>query len=206
MPTTEPGAHRARLGFVDAVEASFVFLERDFGMRRVRAEPTFVRYDGERRFVNVFHGRGSYELGVEIGHWMELDGDQIEERFGLRQVVEMARDPGTVGFQAFTASDAGAVARFVPRLAGWTREFAGPVIAADDDTAFDRMRSQVARESDLYLAEIARRRAELAWRRNDFDAVVLAYRQILDELTLAELKPSELARLHYAERRLDEFG
>ncbi len=207
MPTTEPGPHRAGLGFVEVVEAAFEFLERDFGLRLVRAEPTFVRYEGDLRFVNVFHGRASYELGVEIGHWVELDGERVEERFGLRHAVILSRDPEEVGFRAFTASDSATVARFVPQLAEWAREFIGPVIVASDDAVFDRMRGQATRESQLYQQEgraaILRRQAEAAWQDHDFDRVVLAYRELLDELPLVQLKRSELGRLHYAEGKLD---
>lgn len=208
MPTTEPGPHRDGLGFAAVVEAAFGFLERDFGLRLVRAEATFVRYEGERRFVNVFHGRASYELGVEIGRWVDVDGEVVEERFALAYAVALSRDPETVGFRAFTATDAAAVARFVPQLGEWTLEFVGPVIVADDDTAFERMSAQAARESQLYQQEgraaILRRRVEAAWREHDFGRVVLAYREILDELPLVQLQRSELGRLHYAEGKLDE--
>lgn len=208
MPTTEPGEERAELGFVAAVQGSFGFLESDYRLRLVRAEPTFVRYEGERRFVNVFHGRASYELGVEIGRWVEVDDGFVEQRFALGYAVALGRDLEAVGFRAFTATDAGAVARFVPQLAEWTREFVGPVIVADDDAAFERMSAGSARDSQTYLQEgrasQLRKRAETAWHDKDFDRVVLAYREIVDELPLVQLQRSELGRLHYAEGKLDE--
>lgn len=208
IATTEPGPHRAGLRFVEAVKGSFEFLERDFELRLVQSEPTFVRYEGDRRFVNVFHGRASYELGVEIGRWVQVDGKVVEQKFALAYAVALSSDPTAVGFRAFTASDAGAVARFEPQLAEWTREFVGPILVADDDTAFERMGAQADQESQLYQqaarAAILRRRAEAAWREHEFGGVVLAYREVLDELPLVQPKRSELARLRYAERKLDE--
>ncbi len=49
-----------------------------------------------------------------------------------------------------------------------------------------------------------RERAESAWHDEDFGRVVLAYREILDELPLVQLRRSELGRMHYAEGKLDE--
>lgn len=68
----EPGTDRSKLGFKEAVSANFKFL-RKFGFHRARAEATFIRYETVRfltkkkLFVNVYHGRGSYEMGVQIG-------------------------------------------------------------------------------------------------------------------------------------------
>ncbi len=149
VPTTEPGPEHAALGFVAAVQGSFGFLENDYGFRLVRAEPTFVRYEGERRFVNVFHGRSSYELGVEIGRWVEVDGEVAEQRFGLGYVVALSREPDSVGFRAFTATDADTVARFVLQLAEWTRDFGASALAGGD-AAFERMSARIgSRFADL---------------------------------------------------------
>lgn len=206
MPTTEPGPHRGGLGFASAVERAFEFLEHDFELQLVRAESTLVRFEGDRRFVNIFHGRASYELGVEVGRWVEVAGEVVEQRFALGYAVELSRDPESVGLRSFTATDQAAVAKVVARLAELTREFIGPVIVAEDDRAFDRMNALAVRESQLYQqngrAAILRKRADSAWHERDLARVVLAYREILDELPLVELRRSELGRLHYAEDHL----
>lgn len=80
MPTTEPGSGRSELGFVQAVRSSFAFLEK-VGLQVVREESTLVRFESCNRFVNVFHGRGSYELGVDFGRWVEVGGERVEQRF-----------------------------------------------------------------------------------------------------------------------------
>lgn len=62
------GPERARLGFPDEVERVFHFLEQDYGFERGERQSTFVQYLGPGGvFVNVYHGRASYEVGVEIG-------------------------------------------------------------------------------------------------------------------------------------------
>ena len=72
MLNKEPGPERAQFGFKDAVLSSFKFLG-DFGLRRVEEKLTLVRYESSEVLLNVYHGRASYELGVEIGRLKEPD-------------------------------------------------------------------------------------------------------------------------------------
>jgi hypothetical protein len=57
---------RGHLGFPQAVRDAFRFLQT-FGFKEVGADDTIVRYATERVFLNIYHGRSSYELGIEIG-------------------------------------------------------------------------------------------------------------------------------------------
>ena len=70
MLNKEPSPERAKLGFREAVLSSFKFLN-DVGFRPVEQEMTLVRYESPEVFVNVYHGRASFELGVEIGRLKE---------------------------------------------------------------------------------------------------------------------------------------
>lgn len=74
MGRFEPGPGRERLGFEAAVVENFAFL-KEAGFECVRRECTFVRYESKRVFVNVYHGRGSFELGVEGNrrYWHEFN-------------------------------------------------------------------------------------------------------------------------------------
>lgn len=60
--------------------SSFDFL-RAYGLKPVEEDVTFVRYESDAMFVNVYHGRGSFEIGVEIGR---LDRP---EKYGLDYIV-----------------------------------------------------------------------------------------------------------------------
>src|SRR5690348_10203982 len=66
MLKIEPNPEREQLGFRDAVLSSFKFLA-EFRLRPVEKKMTFVRYQSRHVFVNVYHGRASYELGIQIG-------------------------------------------------------------------------------------------------------------------------------------------
>ena len=171
MPRTAPGLDRWRLGFAEAVEANFGFLVRDFGFRLVDAQPTFVRYESERAFVNVFHGRASFELGVEIGRWVELDGELVEKKYTLDDVIALDHDLSAVGYRSYATSDKEPLGRFVAQLADWTQRFGSRVLKGDPAT-FDSLRAQRVRMSRTLLegwrAERLRAAADDAWHRKDW--------------------------------------
>lgn len=206
FPTTTPGPDRARLGFADAVEHSFDFLVREFGFRMVDRESTFVRYESERVFVNVFRARGSFELGVEIGRWIDVNGEVNEQRFSVGDFIALGHDLSAVGYRAFATTEKEPLGRFVAQLAEWTRDFARPALEGDDAT-FDAASVQNARRSqellDGWRANRLRAAADDAWHGKDWGRVVDAYGEIVSELRTVELKPSELGRFRYAQDRLD---
>jgi hypothetical protein len=207
MPTTAPGDDRWRLGFAEAVETSFGFLARELGFRVVVAQSTFVRYESEQVFVNVFHGRGSYELGVEVGRWVELDGDVVEEKFSVGDVIALDHDGAAVGYRSYATTEKEPLGRFVAQLADWTQRFASRVLEGDDAT-FDHLRAQGARRSEEMMegSKTTRLRAtaDEAWHKQDWGRVVDAYGEMVSDLRSVELKRSEIRRLRYAQERLDQ--
>src|SRR5215467_14672952 len=73
----QPEEGRANLGFPAAVMSAFAFLTKDFSFRCVKRDVTFVRFESDAVFVNIYHGRASYELNVEIGE--SVIGKQLPE-------------------------------------------------------------------------------------------------------------------------------
>jgi hypothetical protein len=204
MHGTQPGSERWRLGFTSAVSQEFGFLLK-LGFRLVELRDTFARYETARRSVRVFHGRASYELGVEVGRWIKVNGVSYEQAFPLRDIIGLQRDPADLGYGGTSATTADLVRRFLNQLAGWTREFTLPLLT-DGDEIFDTLSvSNAARgaaERDVQRASRLRARAQEAWRRRDHVAVVNAYSEIDTELPTVRLSPSERRRLEYAIRAL----
>lgn len=56
---------RSLLHFPEEVKHRFAYLE-GLGFRDVRTEPTFVRYESPATAINIYQGRQSYEIGLEI--------------------------------------------------------------------------------------------------------------------------------------------
>lgn len=206
-PTTVTGPERGQLGFATVASEEFSFL-LDLGFQLRQVSDTLARYESEGRLVRVFHGRGSYELGVDIGRWIEVDGVSREQAFPLRDVVALRAALTDAGFGGTSATTAESVRKFLQQLAGWTREFALPLLH-DGDDFFDQLsrNNAVRAEADQndVRASLLRARADDAWQRQDFATVANSYSEIKNELSTASLKASEQGRLKYALKALGEI-
>jgi hypothetical protein len=175
MPKISPSSDRSLLGFAQAVEANFGFLVSKLEFRLVDVQATFVRYESERTFVNVFHGRGSYELGVEIGHWIEVDGGLVEDKFTLGDIIALDHDLSEVGYRSYATTDKELLVRFVAQLADWTQQY-GLRFLKGDPAAFDSLRAQRTRWSQAMLegwrVKRLRAAADDAWHRKDWGRVI----------------------------------
>lgn len=200
---------RMQLGFAQVVESNFDFLVKQFGYRIVYSQPTFVRYETKRTFVNIYHGRSSYELGVEIGYWIKVRGKVAERKFMLGEVVALDHDPIAVGYRDYSARDKESVARFIKQLADWTQQFGSKALNGDPAT-LDALKAQSARQSqalmDGWKASKLRKAANEAWHRKDWARLIDIYAELETEVKTIELKQSERARLSYARRKLKEMN
>lgn len=197
MFTTEPGPDRSRLAFKEVVLFSFEFL-RSYGLKPVEEEVTFVRYESETVFVNVYHGRASFELGVEVGRLSEPS-----EKFSIYDIVAWAGTEQAEGFgqhTMFQVSSREGVQKFVPRLAGLFKKYAVELLRGEPD-AYDsvgKVRAHRAREfeKEMRLKGI-RTEAEAAWHAKDYTRVVELYDSVREDLTKVEAK-----KLAYAEKQV----
>lgn len=200
LPKTQPAPDRHQLGFAVEVVHEFEFLAK-LGFKLVERSDTLACFETSRRLVRVFHGRGSYELGVEIGRWVEVNGARREQVFPLRDVVSLQSDPSEAICGGTTATTPEQVRKFLRQLSEWTKRFAFPLLT-DGDELFDELGAcNAARgvaQRDTQRAALLRARADEAWQRRDFDLVVAAYTEIDLELSTIELKPSERGRMQYA--------
>jgi hypothetical protein len=162
---------------------------------------TFVRFESPTVAVNVYHGRASYELGVE----MELMNDPIaktEPPLTLRDIVEFngaERQTGYTRVVTFSANDPDLVRKFVNKLADLVKIYAEPELKGDR-FAFDQLRifrSRRAAEDDREERN-SRIRSEVdkAWQRKDYSSVINLLEKIEMHLTPAEAKKLEYARKH----------
>ena len=79
---------RSRLEFVRSVQSVFRFLERDYGFQFETArQPSYVRYRGGSRVVAVSHGRGDYQIDVEVGVVVRRDGTEHDSLVSLFLLV-----------------------------------------------------------------------------------------------------------------------
>lgn len=202
MEMSAAGPPRAQFEFASLAKAEFSFLSADFGLQLVEEGETRVRYESRRRFVNVYHARGSYQVGVEVGRWVEVDGELREGLFPLVHLLAVDAGEGELD-RIRTAIDRDQLARELHRLAALLKARAKPLLTNGDDL-FDRMSELNSALSNTYLEGIRasrlRARADEAWRQKDLETMALAYSEIERDLTTVSLRGSERARLEYAKK------
>ena len=187
------GPDRWRLRFAESVVREFAFLESEFGFRRTKEETTFVRYESDQVFLNVFHGRGSYEIGIELGEladpgWL----------FGLSTLIA-ALAPKYEGRTEFQASNPQAVENCVAKAARILRANCGAALAGDGE-ALQRVRQRgrtEAKKATLraqFGPTIAR--ADEAWNSKDLERAKVLY-----ENAESALDETRSRRLRYLLRK-----
>ena len=192
-------ADRARLGFVQVVLSSFSFLVNDHNFRVMKTEPTFVRYESADVFVNIYHGRASFELGFEMGRLN--DGSGMEEQpYSLDMIIELMGAKEETGYTFLQASTPTRVKELVPKLAKLVKTYAAPLFTGDPHTFEQLMQTRLQMSNQLYddmrLRDV-RRKADKAWQARDYVALVDLYESILEHLT-----PAEIKKLQYVKKRL----
>lgn len=192
-PRTVPGRERTSLGFRREALDAFGFLTTSYGLRCAKALGTYVRYESDHVFVNVFHGRSSYEVNVEVGR---RTGAGVERPFYLAEIVELCDGPA--GYRPPQATSIETVRRFVGEVAAVVQRCAGPLLAGDH-AAFEEIARVRSERSGRYIIDAALRSARAAvadaWRDRLYDRVVEAL-----EPVAAHLTPSEARMLAYSRR------
>jgi hypothetical protein len=195
MQKVQVGKERDSLGFPQAVISAFVFLVKDFSFSCIRCEATYVRYESSAVFINVYHGRASFELNVEIGE--RAVSDVREHSFTIGEILYMANPQVAENYHPYQATTAESVKKFVDELARLVKEYATPALQGDR-LFFQRVSEIQLQRSDNLLRtwELNRMRkdVEAAWHQKDFKRVLELYEPLKAYLTPAELKKLEYAR------------
>jgi hypothetical protein len=201
MLNKEPNADRILLGFTDLVLSNFAFLT-DFGLRPVQKDMTFVRYESTQVFLNVYHGRASFELGVEVGRLAEPN-----EKITRYEIVAFAQAEKTEGLGQhvmFQVSSREGVQEFVPKLARLIKTYGTPFLRGDVGaySKVYRARTDAALEYEkqVHLRQV-RKKAEDSWHAKDYARVAELYGSVRKDLTEVEFK-----KLSYAEKQAISAG
>ena len=172
---------RSRLGFAGAAVKAFGFLVEKLGFHVARQEPTFVRFESAGVFVNIYHGRSSYEIGVEVGPRGGPEGK--EERFMLGDILEANRLRQEVAFRrAETPEEVG---RYLPELAQLAERYGIPAFRGDSAFYLQLRDVQTRLSHEFLLAgylKFARATAAEAASRGEFDKVVAALQPLSEHL------------------------
>ena len=195
MLKTAISKSRAGLGFPDAVLSSFKFLVEDFGFSCVTHDVTYVRYESRDIFVNVYHGRASFELNVEIGE--QVSREFPENPFTLGEILNSLNPQEAENYQPYQVRTAESVKKFVAEMARLVKEYAPPALMGNHDF-FQQISETRQQRSDELLRSWdlnrARRDVEKSWQKKDFKHIVEVYEPVKEYLTPAETKKLEYAK------------
>lgn len=134
------GGGREELGFAPAVEQQFSFLA-NYGFDRTRSEPDLVRFDGNGRYIEIFHGRRSYAIGAQYG----IDDDP-DAKFSLPEVAYAFRSPN----REYGGHTKEAVEAAVKKLAEAVLQYAGML---DGPIPFERIQEYRTRLTEYYAGK-----------------------------------------------------
>lgn len=199
MFRTSPGPDRARLAFAEQALSAFDFLKKEYDFHVVEAEPTFVRYESPSVFVNIYHGRASFELGFEVGRLSDETGKE-EQPYSLSMIIELMGAQDETGYTFLQASTQERVKEFVPKLASLVKSYAASALKGDPST-FKQLavtRSQMSDQlhKDMKLRDV-REQAAKAWQTKNYVKLADLYESIFEDLT-----PAEIKKLDYVNKRL----
>ncbi len=187
-----------QLGFRDAVLSSFRFLGT-YVFKPVKEDVTFVRYESDAAFINVYQGRGSFEIEMEIGRL------ERPEKYGLDYIVSWA---GKAAWEAegfgrgtmFQVRTREGVQNVVPRVAGLVQRYGDPFLSGHpafyDELQKVNERASVTFEREQMLTRL-RKEADAAWMAKEFARVAELLQPVRADLTEVETK-----RLAYAEKHV----
>lgn len=197
MLNLQPGPERAKLGFKEAVLSSFKFLT-EVGLHLVDEKVTFVRYESSEVFINIYHGRASYEMNVEVGRLRDP-----KRYVTLATILDWAGAYKSEGFGQHVMFQVGTregVQEFVPRLAALVKKYAASLLRNDEADWTTVLQLQSLKWRD-YIKTVnlrqLREKAEAAWHAKDYVRVVELYEPVRQDLTQVEAK-----KLAYAQHQV----
>ncbi len=191
-----PGVGQERLGFVELALKAFAFL-LGIGFEVVRREGTSLRFESPTVFVNVYHGRYSYQVGLELGRMPQSD------MYSLYELLT-AVAPEEVGKARCQTSDPEVLERCLSAIAEIVDQKCRSLLNGDP-TAFEWLRSIVdpLRDAATLQAEFGATmdRADRAWEAKEMRLAEDLYKE-----AEVALDKTRTRRLNYLRSRREAPG
>jgi hypothetical protein len=157
-----------------------------------RREDTFVRFENGNSFVNVWHGRSSYQVGLELGRVRE------GETYSLYELLT-AVAPSEIDLARCQTTDPEILERCLASMASAIERHCGALLAGDA-VAFERLRAMVAplRRAATLQAQFGAiiDRADKAWELKDFSKAAALYAKCEPALDETRERRLEYLRKH----------
>jgi hypothetical protein len=163
---------RGRLGFLELAERAFDFLLR-VGFKVVRREPTRVVFETHAVFLIIYHGRSSYQVGLEIGRL------ETGEKYSLYELLA-AVAPSELERARCQTTDPKVLEGCLSSIADVVERTCGALLKGDDG-AFEDLRVAAApqRRAVTLQAQFGAilDRADRAWEAKDLGRAIELYQK-----------------------------
>jgi hypothetical protein len=184
---------RSLLRFTEEVKAHFAFLEAK-GFRCTRSEVTLVRFESAELAIDIYHGRQSYEISLQIENVRESDS------YSFLEILRLTHNEPAEQYRDYATHTVEGVAEGVRRLAELFRKCVDSDILNDSELFF-RLKQQRGEWAKSYALETqleqARRKSESAWAEKKFGKVIEVLAPFQEHLN-----PSDLKKLEYAKKQI----
>jgi hypothetical protein len=185
---SEIAPERTRLNFANAASEAFSFLS-DRGFVLVESLPTLVRYRKGEIEARLYHGRRSFEVGLEIIR----DG----ERYSISELIRAADRMEGEQYRNWVATTPQAIEEALARLKELVRRYGERALRGDPrlfDTLMKLRQEWMENYSLDVLASQLRPKADAAFRSGDYRQAAALYEKIQPRLSASELKKLALAK------------
>lgn len=186
---------RSSLRFAELAQKHFAFLEAQ-GFGRVRSEPTFVRFESRSLFINIYHGRSSFEIGAELGR--VGNGEDEKQPYPMSALLGVAGVPTAKEYRDYATHTPDGVNEGLEKLATLFRDHVSPNL--QNAGLFQLLKEQRQTWAADFADEVnlrqARRKLDAAWHAKNYAEVVALLRPLRDALTSIELHKLEYAEKH----------
>jgi len=195
---TQAQANRTSLRFADAAEKHFAFLEAQ-GFQRTQSEPAFVRFESSTLFINIYHGRKSFEIGAELGR--RGNAEDEKQPYPMSALLGVAGVPTAKDYRDYATHTPDGVNEGLGKLAELFRDHVCRNL--QNARLFQLLKEQrqawASDFADGVNLRKARRKLDAAWHAKNYAKVVELLEPLRTDLTSTELKKLEYAKKEIAE-------
>lgn len=178
---------RTKRNFTTLVKNEFLFLH-DFGFIEIESLPTIVRYKNGDIEVNIYHGRQSYEIGLEFIY--------KEVSYSISEFIRVIDPELAEKYRNPAATENEVVARMLTKIGELTKCYCLPCLQGDRDffTILEAKRKLWRQEYALQIkADQLRPKANEAFHSQNYPKALELFREIEFCLTPSELKKMEIS-------------
>lgn len=190
---------RYNLKFNLHVKEEFDFLIQHYSFNIIRDEITFVRYESPLVFVNVYHGRSSYEIGFECG--LKSLGEVHRARLPI--ILQAILGPNHKEMAIFQACEEQKLIFCVKNLARIVKTHCQHLLEGSP-AAYHAVQEAYKTEgielNYFYNIRPVINDADEAWKRKDYTEAKRLYESVKEHLS-----PLEISRLHYAAKKISSI-